>query len=356
VFWEYRGMGNDETLDLIAAQERALEKFAEASPQETLALVEGLTATMRTVVEDEALWNRLAEASVRAEGAGQIRQLVLVDWETLLEQCGVPEAQAVALELIEAVTHADEPGGWEQARAHLLELTELLEGDAQQPRLEEPGWLARVRERAAVGYSALRRVRKGVIVAESGFGMAEAVTPMLVGVALGAPLGPVGAVVGAAVGGLGLGLAKGLREALRRSSEEVPGELDALFRAPALDPAANGAARANLDLIVALSEGERWDSAITDLLADLRLWAARIGATLSVAWPLVGAHLGKVGLRAIEQVMVALFDFQRSLRRIAQAGSDEDCNLLREGVDWARETTEKIADSLWRLEGLVDHR
>jgi hypothetical protein len=343
----------EDSLDLIAARERALGQFAEASPQETLALAGDLAATMRTVVRDDALWSRLAEASARAEGTDQIRRLVLVDWEALLEEWGMPDARIAAMELTEAVTHADADGGWERARELLDRLTELLEGDMRQPQLEKPGWLRRVRTRAAAGFSALRRVRVGALAAEGGMGIGEATAPVLLGVALVPLVGPAAPVVGAAVGGLGIGLARFLRD---RVEEELPPELDALFGSRALSAEANGAARADLDLMRALGEKEKWGSAITRLLADLRLWAARIGATLTAASPVIAAHLKSAGLHAVDRVMVALVDFQRSLCRIAEAVRDKDHGSFAAEIDRAREEVGRIGNSLWELEGMVAHR
>jgi len=344
-----------KSLGQIAAQERAVERFAEASPEETLALARKLVETMRTVVWDDELWDALAEASVRAEDAGQLRQLVLVDWETLLEQWGVPEAESVAMDLIEAVTRAEEPGEWGEARAYLRELTELLEGDVREPQPEKPGWVRRVRGRAAAGFAALRRLRIGAVTAEGAIEMAGAVAPTLLGAALfGAPMVSVPVVAGMAVGGLAFGLVNGLRAVLGRA-EEVPPELVALFDASALGAYANGKARADLDLILPLYDTNGWCPEIGDLLAKLRLWAARIGATLAAAGPLLGAYLHGAGMRAAEEVMVALVEFQRNLRRIADAAVGGDRGLLGDGVDRARDATGRIADLVFRLEGLVAH-
>jgi hypothetical protein len=346
-------MADGETLDLIAAQERAVQKFAEASPQETIALAADLAATMRAVVEDDGLWERLAEASRRASDVGELRQLVLVDWEALLEQWGVPDGEVIALELIEAVAAADGEGDWGQARELLGLLTDLIEGDTQHPQPEQEGWLHRVRERAAAGYSALRRVRVGAILAEGGMGAAEALAPALLGAAFVPLLGPAAPLVGAAVGGLGIGLVRHLRETVEQRG---PSELDVLFDSQALRSEANGAAQGDLEVLRAMGEDASWGSPIADLLATVRLWAARIGATLSVARPFVAAHLRDAGLLAVDRVMVALLDFQRSLRRIADAANDRDCRLVIEGADRAREAAQRIGDLLWSLQGLVAHR
>jgi hypothetical protein len=346
-------MADGETLDLIAAQERAIHTFAKASPQETIALAADLAATMRAVVEDDGLWGRLAEASRRPLDVGQVRGLVLVDWESLLEQWGVPDGEVIALELIEAVAAADGEGDWGRARELLGLLTDLIEVDTQHPQPEKEGWLRRVRERAAAGFSALRRVRVGAMVAEGGMGAAEALAPALLGAAFVPLLGPAAPLVGAAVGGLGIGLVRHLRETV---GQRGPSELDVLFESRALRPEANGAARADLEMLRAMGENANWGSPIADLLATVRLWAARLGATLTVARPFVAAHLRDAGLLAVDRVMMALLDFQRSLRRIAAASNDRDCRLVVEGADRAREAAERIGDSLWSLQGLVVHR
>jgi hypothetical protein len=352
VFWDYRLMANGNVLDQIDAQERAVQRFAQASPEETVALAAELAATMRVVVEDDELWNGLAEASRRPGDAGELRQLVLVDWEALLGQWGVPDGEIVAMELIEAVAEADGEGDWREARELLRELTELLEGDTQEPQPQQAGWLRRVRERAAAGFSALRRVKTGVI-AEGGMGMAEATVPALLGAAFVPLVGPAAPLAGAAVGGLGIGLVRHLRETL---AERAPSGLDVLFDARALRPEANGAARADLDVLKVMGENARWGSPIADLLVNVRLWAARIGATLAVARPFVAAHLRDAGLFAVDRVMMALLDFQHSLRRIAAAANDKDGDLFAAGIDRAHEVAERIGDSLWGLQGLVAHR
>lgn len=347
-----------DAIELIEKQERLLRGLSEASPARTRDLAVGLGRAMQRIAEDERLWGELEEAGALAPEAGPVAYLPLVDWEALLHEWGFPDAERTALELIDAVDRgAAEPPAWSRVRELLYELGGEIVGDAGEDA-EGGGRWKRLKERMAVGVSALRRVRLGSLLARSTAGAATGAAPILAGVILGAPLGPVGMLAGAAICGLVMGAGSEVYAALKRLPEEDRSLLEALFKNPELQPGAEGGARADLEAIEAVlaeMSDETCEAALAKPLAKLRLWAARIGARLLSSWSVVQVRLGDAAVRDVQWALEATLALQQTLRAVAQlCGAAADS--VRRAIDASRRDIGELGARLRQLDGtLADH-
>lgn len=346
-----------DSIDLIAAQEQLVERYAEASPEETQELAHRLAQTMRAVAEDESLWADLRQASERQADPGPLKALALLDWETLLAEWGVEEAELIAFELIDAVSRGrTEPGAWDEVRTLLPQLAERLDGMAAEPS-EDRRWLGRMKDRMAAGVSVLRRVKVGSLIARMAKGVVfDAAGPPLLAGAMGGPIGPFVVIAAAAVCAIGAAAWEEIRAAIDRPTDEERSLLAHLFQTPELMPGRAGQISVNLDQItglIAMARGVVPTERIAELLAELRCWAARVGARLLSARPLIAAHLGAAGLHDLETVLEAARVLNRELRAVATAACEDVAERVRLAADHARRAFDDLADKLQWLDRVL---
>jgi hypothetical protein len=315
------GPGEDEeALELIELQESMLDRLYEAPAPETRELAESLGMAMRQVAEDGAFWDGLERAGRLSREIEPSDYLALVDWETLLRKWGLPDVEQTALELIVAVDRgAGRELDWKRVRELIYQLGAEISGEAiEMPARRGP--LGRLKERMAAGVSVLRRIRVGKLVVNAGMGGGVGAAPILAGAAAGASLGPIGILAGAVAVGVGTGASSEIRAAAKRLPKEDQSLLSGLFANQELGPGAFGQARAQLTTIETLVGGQTLTACEASLpmpLANLRLWAARVGARLLSSWPVIEARLGAAMVNEVRSVLDATMALQRTLRTVA---------------------------------------
>lgn len=346
--------------DLIDGQRRAAEGLLDASEDDgaLVAVAEDLAATLHRVVGAERLWSDLEAGSAKDLDRRLISQLVMVDWESLLDQTGVPGGEELTLELTNAVVEASgEQGSWAEVRELLARLAQVLAADAAEadPSKEKRWWKA-VRERVAFGVSALGRVKIAALLVGAGKELSKEGVPALTGLVIaGVALGPAAPFVAAAVGGLALSTAAELRRAFREErAERGNRELDRLFDDRALAPECFGRNRADFDLLEIIAAGEQSGSGgaevAFDLLVVLRSWAARVGARLAAAWPFVGLQIGRAGARTLESASFDLARMRAALLAIYKGLEEGAADAVERAIASAREAFDRTEGTLRALE------
>ncbi len=354
----------DYTDNLIEGQKRASEGILRAGEdnEALIPVVKDLAKTLRRVARDDELWSDLEESSAPDLDRKQISQLILVDWQVLLEQQGIGDAAELADELISAAAEAPgEPEAWGEVRERLGMLADRLEGDVEQadPKKGRRWWGA-VRERAAFGVSALRRVKVAALLTGAGRSAGDMALPLFAGALFAAgPLAPPVAFVAAAVGGLGWAAAAELRRCLEEERSDRSGRpLDRLFEDAMLQSAGISRRMADFSAIedLAAEGGKGTVEKISEILMSLRGWAARLGARLAAAWPFVAAQIGMAGIDDLERATRELADFRLALRDMGNAVAARGAGEIARVAAAARAVLGDVETTLRMLEQLLGAR
>lgn len=341
-------------------QKRAAEGLRAKDGPELLAAVRDLAGTLRHVAEDERLWSDLEEGSASDLNSEQLAQLALLDWPTLLREAGIEDNGELADELIDAIARGPaEQGAWNQVREQFLRLADLLAADAESPEpVENRRWWRKLRDRAAYGVSALRRVSVAAILRGAVRGAAEASLAQLVVMLItGAAFGPALPIIAAAVGGLALATIDELGRCLAEERSERSGfYLDGLFEDRELQP--GGIARytpylAVIDGLAGKVGDPAFEERIFEMLCELRRWGAHVGAKLASAWPFVATQIGGVGVRDLGAVAGRLADFRGGLLAIAEGVQAGVASTVSEGVRVAQGAFEDVQNMLRQLDHLL---
>jgi hypothetical protein len=360
-------------IELLERQRQAAESLRAYDGPELLAAVERLARTLQDTAADEELWSDLVEGAASDPERERMIGLLLVDWEPLLAESGVPEGDRLADEITDAIAGgAAEPEAWRAVQDQLRMLAGLLLEDVAAPApVEDRGWWRRLRGRAAHGVSVLRRVSIGKILTEVAKGAVVATgSHLVVSLIFGAPFGPVGPIVAAALGALGKASYEELRRCMDEDAREREGEgLDDLFDDQAMQPGGLAFCRKYLDTILDLAaagellsaDGVRGKIAhggqggdgtfVLTAVAELRRWGAHVGARIAAAWPLIAGLAGDAATRSAGAVIERLADFRRAVITLAEAIASGEVALVTAAVRVTRDAFESTEALLRELLG-----
>ena len=381
--------------ELVAQQRRVAQRLVVAADDNRVLLevARELAATLYDVADDERLWSDLSEASASTVQAQRLAQLVLLDWQALLEQAGHGNDEALAAELAGVVGTAldsADPDAWSVVPELLGQLADDLLGDAAAPEpAKNRHWWRALRDKVAYGVSALRRVVEAAVLIPVFKKAAEAggvqlVTALLTGAAVGSIVTPI--IIAAAVVALGVAAVTELRRCFAEQRAAQGGDrLELLFENEQLHRGRIGFITAQLDAIELSAEelfapyetfgpqdawelpecrwrcglrpgltmAARW---VTEPLAKLRRWGAEVGAELASAWSFVAAHTGAGGIRCVHDATDHLASLRVALAAIAAAFVNGAAKALREAIAASRSAIDGVRDALGQLMFLLGPR
>jgi hypothetical protein len=351
--------------EMVSQQRRIAEKLRAVSDGPAmLDVVRELASTLRAVVADEDLWCNLMGVSALTTDKAQLAQLALLDWSTLLEEAGYGEDETLVNELIAALDNAGgsvDPEVWGEVRVLLEQLADKLDADADAPKpAEDKRWWRALRNRAAHGVSALRRVSAAALlteVFERGAGLGVQVSVLLIS---GTPF-VFPALLATVVGGLAIATVAELRRGWAEEKQErIAQGVDKLLGG-AFAYGAIGNLAPDLMVLEAIGTdqtiawGGELPQSVIELLAKLRRWSARAGAELASGWSFVDSHFGPSGAQAVDVLTERLAIMRPALSALAEALITGVADLVARAVASMRAAITAVEDAVRELKLRLRH-
>lgn len=338
--------------ELVAKQQQlAAQLLTSVEQPHTLPEVcRQIAGTLREVAADEQLWDDLRKSKANRFAQARVAQLALLDWSGLLDAVGLARGDSGLVdELTTALNRPQTAEDWAVLRELLVRLAGSLDDDAgADPPLTEHRFWRRVRDKAAYGVSALRRVSIGALAIEAAKKAVVTGTELTaVMLVTGVPFGPAAPILAAAAAGVAAAAVEELR---RCFAAEAADRLVERWRTVSIDAGLGlgefGRMRSHVQMLDEMVR--RWpgpygqvdlSEELLSTIAGVKTWAATAGAALADGWAFVAAHLGGPGIEALHRVTECLTSVRLTVVELVDA-------LVNDGVKAAQAAVARMAEAI----------